>query len=628
MENETKVCIGVYCQGKETSIENFRLYKSKGKVYRRKLCRKCENAKRRLSNNGFFDENKESDINLNEYTIDHFGNALAVLSKWNVENFDMYSEKEFIEKTNSAEQMKLYNFKYSEIIENAKNQITKRGLMHTQGKVINEEGTYIIIGDSHGKHTTNSTIDLLHNVCKHINPKQIFHIGHLLDDRNDIHYRWNEFNNFTVITKKEELAVIHDKNEYNIIRDYLYLGNLLIANQDQITDYVKTNLHNIGEKFFEGKVITNLHRHEFFTKCGEYNKGFISSPGNLCEPHVVKTIKQIDFTNGYQVKQSYNEGYKQYRRWDHISKALWEQGIIIVKIFKNGETAIAPLRIKTTSKNEKVTSFYNHIITNNKIIKTDIDLYTADEHLPHVNTSVLASENHIAKKYKPINYVNLGDMCSSDSFNHHEITKNNVKYISQKNISDDIAYIRFIKEIHDTWSKQKYYILGNHDRFVKDWGNQNPQFQSLFNMNMFLDTDDNIIPMKNTLKFNKNVALHGEIRLYKAHGGWYKKLSNTYHIDKQSSLITGHTHFTSCRMGVYTLGATGLMEQEYSDGSTNSCNHSCAIGTHYDDVSFIQPILIEPTGEVWDGDIYYLPTDSDNFKLPQYELKFEINFKK
>ncbi len=76
---------------------------------------------------------------------------------------------------------------------------------------------------------------------------------------------------------------------------------------------------------------------------------YVASPGCLCEQHVVKTIKQIDFTEGKQVKQAYHETFQKYRRMKHTCK-YWEQGMLVVNVDANGDHTVLPYRIQETSK--------------------------------------------------------------------------------------------------------------------------------------------------------------------------------------------------------------------------------------------------------------------------------------
>lgn len=50
-----------------------------------------------------------------------------------------------------------------------------------------------MVSDSHGKHTTRGTFRLLNVLNNYFNFDSIIHVGHILDDDNDISYLWKDF---------------------------------------------------------------------------------------------------------------------------------------------------------------------------------------------------------------------------------------------------------------------------------------------------------------------------------------------------------------------------------------------------------------------------------------------------
>ncbi|MFH1610400.1 MAG: hypothetical protein ABIA91_00750, partial [Patescibacteria group bacterium] len=93
-----------------------------------------------------------------------------------------------------------------------------------------------------------------------------------------------------------------------------------------MSDYVKTPLSNLDAEIFDARMIVNSHRMEFITRCSHNGQSYSASPGCLCEEHISRTIRQIDFEDGRVVKKAFHEGFIKYRRMRHMN-GYWEQGL-------------------------------------------------------------------------------------------------------------------------------------------------------------------------------------------------------------------------------------------------------------------------------------------------------------
>jgi predicted phosphodiesterase len=62
-------------------------------------------------------------------------------------------------------------------------------------------GRYLVVSDSHGKHTSRGMFRLLNNLNNNLKFDAVIHIGHILDDDNDISYLWKDFSNFIVVAR-------------------------------------------------------------------------------------------------------------------------------------------------------------------------------------------------------------------------------------------------------------------------------------------------------------------------------------------------------------------------------------------------------------------------------------------
>ena len=117
------------------------------------------------------------------------------------------------------------------------------------------------------------------------------------------------------------------------------------------------------------------------------NDIMIYSPGSLCEKHIVKTIKQIDFQGGFTVKETRPEGYSKYRRMRHMYE-YWQQGMILVD-YDGTNVTVTPMQIRTVN-NWYATSYFDKIFLSNGkvvnhdnkiILNGDVNVHTHDSHI-------------------------------------------------------------------------------------------------------------------------------------------------------------------------------------------------------------------------------------------------------
>ena len=219
--------------------------------------------------------------------------------------------------------------------------------------------------------------NLLKNLNQYLAVDNVIHIGHMLDDDNDLSYCWGDFDNLLVVTKVEERKTIENILErkgydFELVRDEIKINDLTILNQDLITDYTKTSIKSLDQEIFPDSIVTNLHRQELVTRTTYQGNVFAYSPGSLCEAHIVKTIKQIDFTAGYQVKQAKTEGFKKYRRMRHMLD-FWQQGAVLID-YDGESTTVSHLKIAKIG-NIYATSYFDEIITSNAIEKPDKKIF-------------------------------------------------------------------------------------------------------------------------------------------------------------------------------------------------------------------------------------------------------------
>jgi predicted phosphodiesterase len=490
------------------------------------------------------------------------------------------------------------------------------------------EGTYIIVGDTHGKHTRTGMFGLLKNLNKHLNATNIIHVGHFVDDDNDVNYNWEDFSNLTIIAKEEELKTIAEqKLKHEIVRKEILLGNkLTIANQDLLGDYVNTPLiRGIIPEFFENNTITNLHRHEMDTRCTESGVfSCVSSPGCLCEQHIVTTIKQQDFTDGRTVKMTMPSGYKKYRRMQHQYKT-WQQGIIIVHVDKQGDFSIVMCRIYKTSKGF-TTSYFDKIITETEILDPDEKSFiNSDIHSKLHDVNILDIQEQIVKDYKPDIVSCLGDITDNHSLNHHIFSKNNSMRICDSSILNESAGVNYLLAKMSKWAKRKILLLGNHERFMQDMIDKLPQFSEILNFKFICNLHDlgfEVIEVDQTKKIANVIYSHGNIKMFGQTGGnRLDKIFRTY----GRNVIMGHTHSPACRNDCYTVGLTGKLNLEYNEINASRWTHGCALSNSFEDVAFVSNIIIVNNKTILNKKCYK-PINPNSWLIPKFKAVLEYKF--
>ena len=545
-------------------------------------------------------------------------NSLLIHSRYDSNRLHALVEDEFLEKVN-LEKEKL-PLSFIELKKAAEEELTVLGFNNPESIDL-KAGTYVILGDSHGKHTKNEVFSLLKQVNKFVKPKKIIHMGHILDDDNDISYNWGKLDNLVILPKLEELKIVQEqrnqgKFNFEVVRENINIGDLVLMNQDMITDYVKTPIRSLDAQLFDQRVIVNCHRLEFVSRCTYEDKAYIASPGCLCEQHVIKTVKQIDFTDGRHVKQAYWEGFSKYRRMRHMNK-YWEQGMIIVNIDKKGRHTIIPCPMKKIGKNYAI-SYFNKIITSQGVYNPDTKIFVnSDLHSDKQDCNVLDIQEQIVKDYKPDKYVNLGDTHNYHSLNHHVMDRG--APIVDKKILDEAAQTHHVIKRCAEWSKDNYMILGNHERFATDFVEKYPQFGKYLSFEFLCGLSKlnyKLVEMKDVLTIGKTKFIHGEIRMYGQPGSKLEKASRTFGKD----IFVGHIHYPGIRFGCFSLGLTGELDQDYNEPQASQWMHGFGFDNQYKGHSFLTTIAIVENACVLNGKTY-IPKKPSIWKVKKFDVE-------
>jgi hypothetical protein len=555
---------------------------------------------------------------------DNLVKSVIELSRHDLSRVKELTKKEFFDKVNLED--KSIPITFTELKKRAIYELEQIGFSYPSTKIFGK-GTYIICGDTHGKHTRTGMFKLIQNLSNHLKADKIIHVGHFVDDDNTSNYNWNEITNLIIIAKEEELKILaQNKIMHDMVRKEIVLGEKLsIQNQDLIQDYIQTPLSNgITQEYFESSTICNLHRHEMDTRCSEeHHFSIVASSGCLCEPHIVYTIKQQDFTDGRTIKQTFPTGYKKYRRMEHLCK-IWQQGIIVVHIDSKGDYSIIMCRIHKTSKGF-TTSYFDKIITEKEIIEPDEKTFiNADVHSSFQDTNILDIEDQVCADYKPINYVNLGDLSGNESINHHRFDRFGTMRIDESLLKES-ATVNFLLSKMFKWAKRRILMLGNHERFLQDFIDKFPQFKEILDfrfINGINEYDIEIINLKQMKKIGNVNLIHGDLIMMGQKGG--NKLDKVFRTFGKNT-IYGHCHYPSCRKDCYTIGLSGKLDLNYNEISASKWMHSFGLVNSFEDVAFITNICIVNNKCVVNNKCY-TPKNPDSWKVPRFKAKIEYSF--
>jgi predicted phosphodiesterase len=562
-------------------------------------------------------ENAETE-NKDELKI-QLGKAMVELSRQDLSRLHDITEDEFARKINLDVELKKVSF--TEVKKEALNQLEALGLGNELMLTL-KEGTYVIVGDSHGKFTRTKMFNLLDEVNKFIKPTKIIHVGHLLDDDNEISYNWGMFDNLMVVAKMEELKLLQERRntrnfKYEIVRGGIKLGSeLYIMNQDIISDYVKTSLSTLDTQILDDKVIVNSHRLEIMPKCSEENNSsYIVSPGALCEKHIAKAIKQIDFGEGKVVKQAYHSGFSKYRRMQHMYD-YWNQAMLVVNVDSKGNHTIIPCIIRKIGK-DYVTSYFNKIITSSGVKNPDKKIFiVADMHAPNHDNNILDIQEQICKDYAADVLVNLGDAHDFRCLNHHEMDKG---IMITRSILDDSAQAHYCLKRQAGWAKEKHIIYGNHERFPMDFIAKFPQFGDYLDFSFLCGLEDlgyKMTSLKHVLKIGNAKFIHGDLSMYGQSGSKLEKASKTF----GENVFVGHSHYSSIRLGGYTIGLSGLKDQTYNEPVASNWVHGFGMCNQYEGQSFPSTIVIDNKSCILNNKTY-IPHNPKSWKISNYKAK-------
>lgn len=519
----------------------------------------------------------------NENLIKRLSDIILKVVRYDYNRLSALTKEEFETKT----AYKGSNELYQKVISYATAQLCDKGRLETSNITFNEDGIYLVVGDSFGKHSKTKMFDLLKVLDKKPFTK-VIHLGHALDDDGELSYNWKYFKDRLVfVGKPEELETLHkNKNDYqfSIVQDFVKVGNVICRNQEQISPYSKQSINTLDQYIYKENTIVNLTRHEYFQK-NSFGDVFIASTGTLAEPFVAETIKQLDFTDGYKVKECYSSTFSKYRKMKE-NLAYWQNGCFLIQI-KNGKTNVVPLRIKKIGKEYCVCNKGVVVSSNGKIVKAD-ETYAviADAHLPFINMKAFACM--LAQlSYDEKGIIFLGDLLDGRGVNPHILDRGEVPTAC---VADEYRkLVLFFKEFSNRC--EKILLRGNHEDFYNRFARKYPSLFTLFESIEKSIYDNAGVDVRyhdvNAPFIYKDVTfVHGSDKMVGQSGrDVYDKIAKTFNT---STKVMGHTHRPAIFRDVYSVGCLADKNQGYNSVYTSNWKYGMAFVHYYKNVPFVE----------------------------------------
>lgn len=526
----------------------------------------------------------------NENLIKRLSDIILKVVRYDYNRLSALTKEEFETKIGYKGSDELYR----KVISYATAQLCDKGRLETSSLTFDEDGVYLVIGDSFGKHCKTKMFDLLKAFDKYISFEgrasfnKIIHLGHALDDDGELSYNWKYFKDRLIfVGKPEELETLHkNKNDYqfSIVQDFVKVGNVICRNQEQISPYSKQSINTLDQYIYKENTIVNLTRHEYFQK-NSFGDVFIASTGTLAEPFVAETIKQLDFTDGYKVKECYASTFSKYRKMKE-NLAYWQNGCFLIQI-KNGKTNVVPLRIKKIGKEYCVCNKGIVVSSNGEIVKAD-ETYAviADAHLPFINMKAFACMlDELSYDEKGI--IFLGDLLDGRGVNPHILDRGEVPTAC---VADEYRkLVLFFKEFSN--ESEKILLRGNHEDFYNRFTRKYPSLFTLFESIEKSIYDNAGVDVRyhdvNAPFIYKDVTfVHGSDKMVGQSGrDVYDKIAKTFNT---STKVMGHTHRPAIFRDVYSVGCLADKNQGYNSVYTSNWKYGMAFVHYYKNVPFVE----------------------------------------
>ena len=586
-----KICMKC---GKSMDISNFpvRGNHTDGTPSYRNYCRPCWNEIRRLR------ESKPKEVvEEKEDNTELLIKALADYTGFSTDALSACTKEEFVSYTGYTEK-----FSFTDLKSKTFDYLDSIGIGNPFCTAFDNDGCYLVVGDTYGQHTRSGMFALLNNICKAFNVNAIIFVGKQTDENDTIS---NCFSNFSVpvvfVASAEEIATIHKfSKEINasVVRDHVTIGNVTIRNQEQISPYVKKSISSLDTILFNGDHIVNCTRMEYAVRNRGYTTQFIASPGSVAEPFVPKLRNKLLIKGGIKVAQVYSHSFKKYRKAEE-DKLFWEQGCVLVNKYKHVVQATClPIKkvnsVYTTALSGVVIDECGQSTEKMKVVVSDIHAPYIDKRNFNTFLQYLALNSDSIEEV-----ICAGDIVDCRSLNPHILKKGEQP---EETFSETLFSLNeVLYNIKNRIDCNLVLMLGNHSDFMMRWANKNPQFKDFFTKavgdiaDQYADYVSNVDELVYTA--NDTVVLHGNTFVSASGSTNTEKYARAF--NGVDAVIIGHSHSTNVRFGCIRIGCMCEFDQGYNS-PYGAWDCSFATITTTGGVDFVSPLFIT-NGFLLDG---------------------------
>jgi len=457
-------------------------------------------------------------------------------------------------------------------------------------------GMYVIVGDSHGMYENEGASAVAVTAANHLKAT-IIHVGHALDIHGHISGIASRKGTVVVALSEEvrRLSSINAESpSFSLVRGSVRIGDLVVHNQASRGDMAVGIGKNIRLPETDcSAIVVGRHFHEMFTLTKHDHACRVLTPGCLCHDHVSRRIPkripaEVDMDHVMNV--SYDRDRSGARQKEIAS--TWERGMIVIHVSADMKSSVYPIRIKKT-KSGWAASYGRLMFLEKEVSHCEkLGLVVGDAHIPSHDPAAIDVVDRIAAIANPDYFVNLGDHVDCTSINHHRLERG--EQITYGDLANECGKAKSILSEMARWAPERYFIVGNHSRFIRDFYKKFPQLEGLMNHQATIGAGElgyKVVELKGVLTIaGKAKFIHGDMRHYGAVGGdKHDRVAATMERDT----MVGHCHNPSIRRGVYYVGMLGNLDQDYNEANASNWMHGFGLVSHFGGEVFMTTVGFE-----------------------------------
>jgi predicted phosphodiesterase len=281
----------------------------------------------------------------------------------------------------------------------------------------------------------------------------------------------------------------------------------------------------------------------------------------MCERHPHRKPRRIPPLADVDVRACSLDATFAGRRQGELNR-YWENGVTLVCMPPEGSATVVNCRAKQVNGKFCI-GYAGTIFSEDGVRRADqVGLVVGDAHAASHSPEICSVVEQVAKKLVPDYLVNLGDHMDSRSLNHHLLDRG--EPVAEQIVSECGKGHEMLKMMAEWTRGRKHLVVGNHCRFIKDFARKMPQLESLLNVRTLSGAERlgyAITDEKGVLELAGAKFFHGDLKMFGASGDRHQRV----HDVMESDTMFGHTHSPSCRLGCYTIGLLGQMDQDYNE---------------------------------------------------------------